>query len=116
MESSEEILTKHYMEKYNYSQDRITAMREFKQIALDAMEEYADAKVKNLFKPDVKRSFAIRKVRVSKARFEKNGYGISVIDLSKHWKYLSMISIQLFFKTGLAILYELHEKEEQNCA
>mgnify|MGYP001017702592 CR=1 FL=1 len=64
----------------------------------------------------VKRSFAIRKVRVTKARFEKNGYGITVTDLSDHWKYLRMMSIQLFFKTGLAILYELHEKQEQNCA
>lgn len=60
------------------------------------------------------RCFAIRKVRVTKARFEKNGYGIQVTDLSDTWKYLHMISIQLFFKTGLAILYELHDKK-QSC-
>jgi len=56
------------------------------------------------------RSFSIQKITVTKCSFKKYGFGIDVIDLTDHWKYLRMMSIQIFFKTGISILYELHEE------
>lgn len=72
----------------------------------------ADTKVKNLVKPDVMRSFTIRKIRLGKCSFEKRRFGVSVIDLTEIGTDLHMIAIQLFFKTGLAIFYKLIEDEK----
>jgi len=55
----------------------------------------------------------VGKVQVAKVRFEKNGYGINVTDLSDHYKYLRMMTVQLFFKTGVGIFYELKEVKQK---
>ena len=113
MKTAEEVLiealgkTRYYLNGSITNEQLIWALETY-------ADQYRETEVKNLAQPDVTRCFAIRKVRVTKARFEKNGYGIAVTDLSNNWKYLHMISIQLFFKTGLAILYELHDKK-QSC-
>lgn len=63
-----------------------------------------------LRKGDVGSSFSIQKIRLVKAEFSKRQFGIQVIDMTEYYKYLRIMTIQIWFKIGVAILYELHER------
>ena len=63
-----------------------------------------------LRKGDVSNSFSIRKIRLAKAEFSKRKFGIQVIDMTEYYKDLRIMTIQIWFKIGVAILYELHER------
>ena len=54
-------------------------------------------------------SFYIRKVRLSKVEFGKRQIGINIIDMTEYRQYLRIMTIQIWFKVGIAIFYELHE-------
>lgn len=51
----------------------------------------------------------MKKITLSLSKFQKYGFTFDIIDVSETWKDLHIISIQLFFKTGIAILYELQD-------
>lgn len=63
-----------------------------------------------LRKGDVGSSFYIRKMRLVKAEFSKRQFGIQVIDTTEYYQHLRIMTIQIWFKIGVAILYELHER------
>ena len=54
-------------------------------------------------------SFYIQKVRLSKVEFGKRQIGINIIDMTEEYKHLRIMTIQIWFKVGIAIFYELHE-------
>jgi hypothetical protein len=55
-------------------------------------------------------SFSVRKIRLAKAEFSKRQFGIQVIDMTEYYQHLRIMTIQTWFKIGVAILYELHER------
>ena len=54
-------------------------------------------------------SFYIRKIRFGKVEFGKRQIGINIIDMTEYRQYLRIMTIQIWFKVGIAIFYELHE-------
>lgn len=54
--------------------------------------------------------FRISKITVGKCGFEKNKIGISIVDMSDHYRDLRIMAFQFWFKKGFAIYYKLKVK------